>query len=128
MELQSEMERCLAAMLMDDLSFYRDSPKDIGYQSLIYLNLIRYTDRCTVGKLSDMLDLDKSTVSRKVESLVREGLVVKRKDDGDGRVTCWDSAPTWRSSTTGTTSRTTAQSTGSARNWDRTGLAPCAAP
>ena len=47
MELQSEMERCLAAMLMDDLSFYRESPRDIGYQSLIYLNLIRYTDRCT---------------------------------------------------------------------------------
>ena len=67
MELQSEMERCLAAMLMDDLSFYRDSPRDIGYQSLIYLNLIRYTDRCTVGKLSDMLDLDKSTVSRTVK-------------------------------------------------------------
>ena len=86
MELQSEMERCLAAMLMDDLSFYRESPRDIGYQSLIYLNLIRYTDRCTVGRLSELLDLDKSTVSRKVESLVKEGLVVRHRDDVDGRV------------------------------------------
>ena len=86
MELQSEMERCLAAMLMDDLSFYRESPRDIGYQSLIYLNLIRYTDRCTVGRQSELLDLDKSTVSRKVESLVKEGLVVRHRDDVDGRV------------------------------------------
>ena len=86
MELKSEMERCMAAMLMEDLSFYRDSPRDIGYQSLIYLNLIRYTDRCTVGKLSEMLDLDKSTVSRKVESLVRDGLVVRTRDEADGRV------------------------------------------
>ena len=85
MELKSEMERCLAAMLMEDLSFYRDSPRDIGYQSLIYLNLIRYTDRCTVGKLSEMLDLDKSTVSRKVESLVRDGMVVRTRDETDGR-------------------------------------------
>ena len=86
MELKSEMERCMAAMLMEDLSFYRDSPRDIGYQSLIYLNLIRYTDRCTVGKLSEMLDLDKSTVSRKVESLVRDGLIVRTRDEADGRV------------------------------------------
>ena len=86
MELKSEMERCLAAMLMADLSFYRDSPRDIGYQSLIYLNLIRYTDRCTVGKLSEMLDLDKSTVSRKVESLVRDGMVVRTRDETDGRM------------------------------------------
>lgn len=85
MELKSEMERCMAAMLMEDLSFYRDSPRDIGYQSLIYLNLIRYTDRCTVGKLSEMLDLDKSTVSRKVESLVRDGMVVRTRDETDGR-------------------------------------------
>ena len=70
------MERCLAAMLMDDLSFYRESPRDI----------IRYTDRCTVGRLSELLDLDKSTVSRKVESLVKEGLVVRHRDDVDGRV------------------------------------------
>ena len=86
MELKSEMERCLAAMLMADLSFYRDSPRDIGYQSLIYLNLIRYTDRCTVSKLSEMLDLDKSTVSRKVESLVRDGMVVRTRDETDGRM------------------------------------------
>lgn len=68
MELKDEMERCLAAMLMDDLAFYRDSPRDIGYQSLIYLNLIRYNERITVGRLAEMLDLDKSTVSRKVDA------------------------------------------------------------
>ena len=86
MELREEMERCLAAMLMDDLSFYRDSPRDIGYQSLIYLNLIRYNDRITVGRLAEMLDLDKSTVSRKVDALVDEGLVIKTRDDSDGRI------------------------------------------
>ena len=89
MELKSDMERCMAAMLMEDLSFYRDSPRDIGYQSLIYLNLIRYTDRCTVGKLSEMLDLDKSTVSRKVESLVRDGLVVRTRDPGTRPTAGW---------------------------------------
>lgn len=93
MELQREMERCMAAMLMNDLSFYKDSPRDIGYQSLIYLNLIRYTDRCTVGRLSELLDLDKSTVSRKVESLVREGLVTRDRDDMDGRVAVLELSP-----------------------------------
>ena len=86
MELKSEMERCMAAMLMEDLSFYRDSPRDIGYQSLIYLNLIRYNERITVGRLAEMLDLDKSTVSRKVDALVEEGLVVKTRDGSDGRI------------------------------------------
>ena len=86
MELKDEMERCMAAMLMDDLSFYRDSPRDIGYQSLIYLNLIRYNERITVGRLAEMLDLDKSTVSRKVDALVDEGLVVKTRDGSDGRI------------------------------------------
>lgn len=86
MELKDEMGRCLAAMLMDDLAFYRDSPRDIGYQSLIYLNLIRYNERITVGRLAEMLDLDKSTVSRKVDALVDEGLVVKTRDGSDGRI------------------------------------------
>ena len=93
MELKDEMERCLAAMLMDDLSFYRDSPRDIGYQSLIYLNLIRYNDRITVGRLAEMLDLDKSTVSRKVDALVEEGLVVKTRDESDGRIVILDLSP-----------------------------------
>ena len=93
MELQSEMERCLSAMLMDDLSFYRESPRDIGYQSLIYLNLIRYNDRITVGRLAEMLDLDKSTVSRKVDALVEEGLVVKTRDESDGRIVILDLSP-----------------------------------
>ena len=93
MELKDEMERCMAAMLMDDLSFYRDSPRDIGYQSLIYLNLIRYNDRITVGRLAEMLDLDKSTVSRKVDALVEEGLVVKTRDESDGRIVILDLSP-----------------------------------
>ena len=93
MELKDEMERCMAAMLMDDLSFYRDSPRDIGYQSLIYLNLIRYNERITVGRLAEMLDLDKSTVSRKVDALVDEGLVVKTRDGSDGRIVILELSP-----------------------------------
>ena len=42
--------------------------------------------RTTVRELAAALDLDKSTLSRTVEGLVRRGLVVRREDSEDRRV------------------------------------------
>ena len=50
-------------------------------------------ERITVGRLAEMLDLDKSTVSRKVDALVDEGLVVKTRDGSDGRIVILELSP-----------------------------------
>lgn len=93
MGLRESVDGFYIGMLRDDLRLTRDGRLDIGFQTLLYLELIRYTDRCTVGKLAGMLNLDKSTVSRKIDSMVTSGMVVKERDPEDGRVTLLRMSP-----------------------------------
>lgn len=86
MDAKKELTGLFHAMVMNELRFMRGLGPDVGYQSLIYLDLVRYTDGCTVGSLAAALGLDKSTVSRKVDALAEEGLLAKERDPDDGRV------------------------------------------
>ena len=60
--------------------------QDISYHSMMVLDLIAYTDHCTVSALAKALHVSKSAVTMKVNELVRRGLVVKTQDHMDRRV------------------------------------------
>ncbi len=85
MDLRTEFDRYFSNVLLSDLAYYRDM-SDLDLQSLKYMELIRYTDRRTVSGLAEVLGVDKSTVSRKVDSMVDSGLIARERDPSDGRV------------------------------------------
>lgn len=95
MDLENEIDRFFVAKLISELRFVKRCSWDVSYQSLLYLNLIRYCGGSTVGRLADILDIDKSTASRKVDALVRDGMVSKVRDGSDGRVHRLELTPEW---------------------------------
>ncbi len=59
---------------------------NITYNSLLYLDLISYTENCTVSFLADVLHVAKSSVTLKVNELMKQGLVEKKQSEHDRRV------------------------------------------
>jgi DNA-binding MarR family transcriptional regulator len=59
---------------------------NITYNSLLYLDLISYTENCTVSFLADVLHVAKSSVTLKVNELMKQGLVEKNQSQRDRRV------------------------------------------
>lgn len=58
----------------------------ITYNSLLYLDLISYTEHCTVSFLAGALRVAKSSVTLKVNELIKQGLVEKKQSEQDRRV------------------------------------------
>lgn len=94
MDVREETDRFFWAMMMNEIGS-KDRFRDVSYQSLLYLDLVKYSGRCTVGSIAEVLGLDKSTVSRKVDSLVEEGLISKERDPDDGRIQILRPGPGW---------------------------------
>lgn len=59
---------------------------NITYNSLLYLDLISYTENCTVSFLASVLRVAKSSVTLKVNELIKQGLVEKKQSEHDRRV------------------------------------------
>lgn len=95
MGIKAEADRFFWYMVIGKILNCRDHFSEISYISLLYLDIVRYNPGCTVGKIAEILDLDKSTVSRKVDSLVAEGLLSKEKDPRDGRLLRLSPGPEW---------------------------------
>lgn len=81
---------------MSELRFSGRFGSDVDYRSLLYLDLIRYEEGCTASKISEMLGVDKSTVSKKIDSLVARGMAVKVRDPDDGRIQRLALSEEWR--------------------------------
>jgi Transcriptional regulators len=64
----------------------KDHSLGISYHSLLILNLIAYTENCTVSKLADMLQITISGAVIKVGELVKKGCVEKIQSNEDKRV------------------------------------------
>lgn len=97
MELIDEMGRFFVSSLISD---FRTSNRvgddnDFDYRTTIYIDLIHYLGGCTVGFLSDLMGLDKSTVSKKVDGMVSKGILSKERDPEDGRVQRITINPDW---------------------------------
>ena len=57
----------------------------ITYNSLLYLDLIAYTENCTVSYLAETLNIAKSAVTLKVKELEKLGVVEKTQSKQDKR-------------------------------------------
>ncbi len=96
MGLEQELERFYSSVRMSELRFSGRFGSDVDYRSLLYLDLIRYEEGCTASKISEMLGVDKSTVSKKIDSLVARGMAVKVRDPNDGRIQRLALSEEWR--------------------------------
>ncbi len=96
MGLEQELERFYSSVRMSELRFSGRFGSDVDYRSLLYLDLIRYEEGCTASKISEMLGVDKSTVSKKIDSLVARGMAVKVRDPDDGRIQRLALSEVWR--------------------------------
>ena len=96
MGLEQELERFYSSVRMSELRFSGRFGSDVDYRSLLYLDLIRYEEGCTASKISEMLGVDKSTVSKKIDSLVARGMAVKVRDPDDGRIQRLALSGEWR--------------------------------
>lgn len=96
MGLEQELERFYSSVRMSELRFSGRFGSDVDYRSLLYLDLIRYEEGCTASKISEMLGVDKSTVSKKIDSLVARGMAVKVRDPDDGRIQRLALSEKWR--------------------------------
>lgn len=59
---------------------------NISYNGLLYLDLISYTENCTVSYLAKMLHISKSAVTMRVNELIEHGWVTKTQSETDKRV------------------------------------------
>lgn len=96
MGLEQELEHFYSSVRMSELRFGGRFGSDVDYRSLLYLDLIRYEEGCTASKISEMLGVDKSTVSKKIDSLVARGMAVKVRDPDDGRIQRLALSEEWR--------------------------------
>ena len=96
MGLEQELERFYSSVRMSELRFSGRFGSDVDYRPLLYLDLIRYEEGCTASKISEMLGVDKSTVSKKIDSLVARGMAVKVRDPDDGRIQRLALSEEWR--------------------------------
>lgn len=96
MGLEQELERFYSSVRMSELRFSGRFGSDVDYRSPLYLDLIRYEEGCTASKISEMLGVDKSTVSKKIDSLVARGMAVKVRDPDDGRIQRLALSEEWR--------------------------------
>lgn len=97
MGLEQELERFYSSVRMSELRFSGRFGSDVDYRSLLYLDLIRYEEGCTASKISEMLGVNKPTVSKKIDSLVARGMAVKVRDPDDGRIQRLALSEEWRS-------------------------------
>lgn len=75
-------------MSLRELRLTKDtgSYKELTNNSMLYLDIISQTERCTVSKLADALGITKSAVTMKVAELVKRGCFVKTQSETDKRV------------------------------------------
>lgn len=86
MKVQREMNRLLTNSLICDMKMAGGEEfEGLSYLTLQYLDLIYYRGGSTVSELSQLLGLDKSTVSKKIDEMAKQGLIVKTRDAQDGR-------------------------------------------
>jgi DNA-binding MarR family transcriptional regulator len=58
----------------------------ITFNSVLYMDLIAFTENCTVSKLAELLHVSKSSITIKVNELVEQGYIIKTRSETDGRV------------------------------------------
>lgn len=88
MGLSQEFNRLYYNIVLNELQLMNSSSKfpTISYNSLLYLDLISLTENCTISLLAANLHVAKSSVTLKVNELMKQGLVQKKQSQTDRRV------------------------------------------
>lgn len=88
MKFSDEIGQLYYRILLNELRLLNRStefPK-LSYNSLLYLDLISMTPNCTISHLAQILHIAKSSVTLKINELVKQGFVIKEQSDADRRV------------------------------------------
>lgn len=87
MNLRGTVDRFYLDMVINQLRLANfNCYQHVTYNSLLYLDIIAYTENCTVSYLSSILHVAKSAVTLKVKELEKLGLVEKIQSSEDKRV------------------------------------------
>lgn len=88
MGLSQAIDRLYYNVVLNELDMMNGSSEfpNITYNSLLYLDLISMTENCTVSHLANILHIAKSSVTLKVNELMKQGLVQKRQSQEDRRI------------------------------------------
>lgn len=88
MRLEESLSTFYYDMVVAELRMMGQQEMAISYNSVLYLDLISYLEQhggCTVSHLAEVLHVSVPAVTMKVQGLVREGLVEKKRDETDRR-------------------------------------------
>ncbi len=87
MDIRACLNRCYQNMTICDLRLMNeDAEEKLSHHSVMFLELISCQESCTVSSLSELLHISKPAVTKKVNELIRRGLVVKTQSEEDRRV------------------------------------------
>lgn len=88
MLLKDTLNHFFYTMSVTELQLMNEKFKNLNitYNSLLYLDLIAQTPKCTITQLAQTLHISKSAVTLKVNELVKQGLLIKQQSKQDKRV------------------------------------------
>lgn len=88
MILKDSINHFFYSLTVNELQLMNEKFKtlNITYNSLLYLDIISYTPKCTVTYLAQALCISKSAVTLKINEMVKLGLIEKRQSEIDKRV------------------------------------------
>lgn len=88
MKLDDAVNRFYYEMTISELRLMNSSTDshEITHNSLLYLDLIAYTDNCTASYIASTLGVSKPAVTAKLGELMKQGLVTKRQSTKDRRI------------------------------------------
>lgn len=86
MEFTDAMNYFYYRTSVSELRWLNEDDRSITYNSMLYLNVIAYTQDCTVSKLAEIVRITKPAVTIKVNELEKRGFVVKERSLEDRRV------------------------------------------
>lgn len=85
--LKDKVDRFYLDIIISELRFANTSTiNHLTHNSLLYLDIINYTENCTVSYIAHALHVAKSAVTLKVKELEKLGLVEKIQSKEDKRV------------------------------------------
>lgn len=87
MDLKKMVDRFYLDMVINELQLANyNHYQHVTYNSLLYLDIIAYKEKCTVSYIAEVLHVAKSAVTLKIKELEKLGLVVKKQSQQDKRV------------------------------------------
>ena len=88
MSLNDAVNRFYYEMTISELRLVNETEgcPEITHNSLLYLDLIAYTEDCTASYIASTLGVSKPAVTAKLGELMKQGLVTKRQSTEDRRI------------------------------------------